>query len=381
MGSPITATKATGLTNPGDTVYFLGGTYTTVLNITRSGSASGGYITYQAYPGQSPILQFSNAWIGINVQASYIVISGLEIYGLDQASLTAAEAASLGETSPKTNASGISVGSTSLSTPWTHIILKNNVVHGCSEAGIEVMRCDYVTIQGNTTYNNSNWSPYGGSGISLGYLANSDTVTGYKNFVIGNISYNNQMLVGETAAGGTMADGNGIIIDDNENDQNGSPAYNGRTLVENNLAYMNGGTGMHTFHSQHVDFFYNTAYMNNQSAGNANGQIAGILVNDVNISNNILYGTGSKALSPSGGNTNFTMNYNVFYNGQAPTIGTNNIVANPNFVAPGSNFQLLSSSPAIDSATSLYTVLSDLLGNPRPKGAGYDRGAYEYQTP
>ena len=237
------------------------------------GSASGGYITYQAYPGQHPVIQFSGSWNAIHVAASFITINGFEIQGMDEPSLTLAQAQSLGMGSPKTNGSGIAVGSTSIVTPFTHIVIENNLVYNCSEVGIEVMRADYVTVKNNITHDNSWWSPYGGSGISVAYLADSDSNTGYKNFIENNISYGNIMKVGEPAAGGAMADGNGIIIDDNENDQVHQPAYNGRTLVENNLSYLNGGTGLHAFHSQHVDFFYNTAYMNNQSTGNSNGQI------------------------------------------------------------------------------------------------------------
>jgi hypothetical protein len=379
-----TIAHAAGLTNPGDTVNVMAGTYSVtgspIINITRSGSASGGYITYQAYPGQQPLLQSSDAWQAINIQASYIVINGFEIEGMDEANITAAQAATLGESSPEANSAGIGVGSTSITTPWTHLVLSNNIIHGFSEGGIGVMRCDYVTIEKNITYDNAYWSPYGGSGISIFSSANSDTNTGYKNFVTGNISYGNQMLVGEPAAGGTMADGNGIIIDSNKGDQVGGAAYTGRTLVENNLTYMNGGTGMHTFDSQHVDFFFNTSYMNNQSADNSNGQIAAINSEDVLIENNVAYGTGTKPVAPTSG-SEITENYNILYNGTTTGKGANDLVANPMFVTAGSNFQLQAGSPAIDSANSAYAVATDLSGNPRPVGAGYDRGAYEYQGP
>src|SRR6185369_16442949 len=50
-----------------------------------------------------------------------------------------------------------------------------------------------------------------------------------------------------------------------------------------------------------------------------------------------------------------------------------------NFLIPGSDFHLLASSPAVDTGTSAGAPSSDLDGNPRPVGAGYDIGAYERQ--
>ncbi|WP_269538023.1 right-handed parallel beta-helix repeat-containing protein [Cerasicoccus fimbriatus] len=45
------------------------------------------------------------------------------------------------------------------------------------------------------------------------------------------------------------------------------------------------------------------------------------------------------------------------------------------------NFQLLSTSYAVDQADMLYASNIDLLGTPRPQGSGFDIGAYEYLTP
>ena len=51
------------------------------------------------------------------------------------------------------------------------------------------------------------------------------------------------------------------------------------------------------------------------------------------------------------------------------------------FVNPsGYDYHLLSTSPAIDAGTSTDAPSTDLGGNPRPSGKGYDIGAYEYQA-
>jgi hypothetical protein len=56
-------------------------------------------------------------------------------------------------------------------------------------------------------------------------------------------------------------------------------------------------------------------------------------------------------------------------------------VATPaeNFLVPGSDFHLLATSPAVDAGTPVGAPASDLEGNPRPVGAGFDMGAYELQ--
>ncbi len=59
--------------------------------------------------------------------------------------------------------------------------------------------------------------------------------------------------------------------------------------------------------------------------------------------------------------------------------GSGSIQANPLFVTTGSNFHLQATSPAIDKSVNLG-LSSDLDGTPRPQGAGYDIGAYEYAS-
>jgi hypothetical protein len=41
------------------------------------------------------------------------------------------------------------------------------------------------------------------------------------------------------------------------------------------------------------------------------------------------------------------------------------------------DYHLLSTSPAIDAGVTLPWIITDLDGSPRPRGAGYDIGAYE----
>ena len=66
-----TLQAAANLVKPGDTVEVMNGTYTgpangSVLNITTSGTASAP-ITFEAAPGQTPVIDSSGTWNGINI--------------------------------------------------------------------------------------------------------------------------------------------------------------------------------------------------------------------------------------------------------------------------------------------------------------------------
>ncbi len=69
----------------GDIVEVMNGTYTgpsqgSVVDITTSGTASAPII-FQAAPGQTPIIDTTDCWQGIYVQASYVVINGFTVVG------------------------------------------------------------------------------------------------------------------------------------------------------------------------------------------------------------------------------------------------------------------------------------------------------------
>ena len=79
--------KAADLSQPGDIVYVMNGTYRqtassdgNVLTIRHSGTANA-WITYKAYPGQQPKI-VSTGWSGIEIQgADYITVEGFELEG------------------------------------------------------------------------------------------------------------------------------------------------------------------------------------------------------------------------------------------------------------------------------------------------------------
>ena len=364
-GSPLaTLQYAEGLTNPGDTVLIMSGTYTSaapgenILLIDRSGTASAP-ITYEAYPGQRPILSFSNAWAAVRISANYITIEGLEIVG-NAASISAsygfAEARDL--LNPLTNGDGIDVSPPPSGQTPHHITIRSMIIHDVPGGGIAADGADYVTIANDLVFNTSNWSPYGDSAISLYEPNDIDDNTGYKNVIEGNITYDNTENVPCVCRDyAQISDGNGIIVDDNRHTQDGGAPYNGRTLIAYNVSFDNGGSGIHAFASQHVDILSNTAYGNNLTSSINEGQIFSASGLDVKIVDNILAAPAAKFVTTSSDNAGSVIeDYNILFDIGGSLLmpipsGSHDLAADPRLVDPSSgNFSLLPGSPALGSA-------------------------------
>ncbi|MEH2250493.1 MAG: right-handed parallel beta-helix repeat-containing protein [Nostoc sp.] len=335
-----TIQKAANLTEPGDTVLIMNGVYTNanptgeVVSITRSGTAKA-WIKFKAYPGHSPKLQH-NGWNGILISkgASYIEINGLEVIG-NNANITLDYAMSqkTNKQNPLTNGNCINIDGRK-NGHVHHIRIRNNKVHDCGGVGIAAIESDYVTVDNNVVFNNAWYSVYGCSGISMLSNWNYDTKRRYKMFVTNNKTYNNRMYIPWIAVG-KITDGNGIIIDSSRNDHNNSKlgAYKGYTLVKNNLAFNNGGSGIHAFLSDHVDIVNNTAVLNNQSPEINEGQIFANVSSDVRILRNILYAFPDKDINSNNKNKHVLYDYNIYINSSKVSIkGPHDIVANSEFL-------------------------------------------------
>lgn len=391
-----TLTKASQLTKPGDLVYCMDGVFavTKGMSILVDGSPDK-YITYAAMPGAKPkFFVAGDIWNALVINASYIKIEGLEFEG-NSPKLNYADAFNAynmvnggGNPTGVYNCSGIAIGGSKTDSKFPHHIeVKNCIVHDFPGGGLGAIQADYVTFEGNTVYNNAWYTIYGASGISILSPFNSDNSTGYKNIVRNNKSYNNKTTIPWIQVK-RLSDGNGIIIDVNNRTYgaaSGTGYYTGRTLVENNVSFNNGGSGIHAFDAQHVDIINNTAYNNGQVVGYAD--IYASYATDVKIMNNIMYSkTGGKVNEVNKNNgvpaPGVTYSNNIYFNGTVNVTGTNDIVADPKFINLSvdplvANFQLQSSSPAINAGSSTLFSAKDILGGARPKGSASDCGAYE----
>lgn len=388
----------------GDTLYIMNGTYlnggNSVLNITKSGTA-GKYISIKAFTGHTPkFLVTGDVWNAVSINGSYIIFEGIELQG-DNANLTPAGALAAYNTAlsgggastgvnAKYNTNAISIGGPNTESKLPHhVIIRNCKVHDFPGGGISSIQADYTTIEGNQVYNNAWYMMYAGSGISILNPINSDgpDVLKYKNIVRNNVCNNNKTTIpwiGITPP--RLSDGNGIILDVNQYPYGGSAAsnkpYTGRTLVENNVSYNNGGSGIHAYKADHVDIINNTAFGNGTVVGYP--EIYAGSSTDVKIINNIMYAiTGGKCNATPAAGTNVTYNYNIYFNGIVAVQGANDKVINPSFVNATidpliANFSLSAGSPAIDGGTQSIFSSKDIKGVARPKGAGVDCGAYEF---
>ncbi|XMN11783.1 right-handed parallel beta-helix repeat-containing protein (plasmid) [Streptomyces griseobrunneus] len=392
-GAPFrTIQKAADSTAPGDTVLLMNGTYSErpggsdVLVISRSGRA-GAPITYQAHPGHHPVLHAVTAWNAIRVSgAAHIAIRNLEVKGNNaNLSLAAAErGASTKNAKFNTNCVSIDKDRSSGTRPH-HIEVTGNTVHDCAGGGIGASDIDHITIDRNHVYSNAWYSVYANSGISILSARDVDggDVKAHRIRITNNRVHDNESKV-KWERCKCYSDGNGIIIDTLKA-SDGRPGYRSRVLVANNLSYNNGGSGIHSFKSQHVDIVNNTAYKNGRSTRmESYANIFAHDSTDVRLLNNIAYGRPGQATNSKSRNTDVTYDYNIYFGGKAPEVkGPHDIVSDPKLTNPGTgaeaDFRLSKGSPAIGSGTPFAAVTTDLTAARRSGGAP-DRGAYSVKA-
>jgi parallel beta-helix repeat protein len=286
--------KAADMAGAGDTVYVMPGNYSNsdpnqnVLTIKQSGT-NAAPITFKAFdPNNKPVIKVRN-YIGIEVAGSYINLDGLIVEGnakeFSNMSIEQVDALQKSQgrfTSPITSGTGIAIGSLYRNSSPHHVTITNSIVKDNPGGGVSAIRADYVTVENNEVSGNSFYSTYNTSGISLYQNHNSDDNTGLKIIIRENVVHNNQNLIKDfnhfreedlnhpdPALRPKITDGNGIIIDDAARTQviqsidggqepQNLPAYQGKTLIENNKVYDNGARGIQTFNSANVEIKNNT---------------------------------------------------------------------------------------------------------------------------
>jgi hypothetical protein len=290
------ADTAAGGRVAGDCVNVEPGTYPSGSSITHGGSASTatGYVVYRCT--QLDACKISESDHGFQIiprsgsAANYVVIDGFELAATSEVAYGQGIAVEDNE-SPEN-----SFGS-------HHIWVLNNLIHGYGQSGVQMNDGEYFYVIHNTVYNNANVTcDAQGSGIAFvvlkaisGYTPTAmDTAWGFRNVVELNESYNNTLTRCGTASNPYDTDGNGIILDTWDGSGTTFGPYAGSALVAFNVAYQNGGKGIHVLRNSAATIVIanNTAYENNLDPFNnasARGEIN--IAGSVNttVINNIAY--------------------------------------------------------------------------------------------
>src|SRR5262249_38913929 len=172
---------------------------------------------------------------------------------------------------------------------------------------IESGQGDFIYINHNEVYDNSRVTcDAQGSGIAVvttkavpNYTPSGMDLSfaPFRNIIEFNVAHNNALTQCGSAGNKYDTDGNGIIMD--TLDYFIKP-YPYQTLVAFNIAYNNGGAGVHIFHSSNVTVANNTAFNNQIDPFNSQGvrpQIDTSGGDNNLVINNIAYGVPAESLS------------------------------------------------------------------------------------
>ena len=416
-----TLQRAAGVVEPGDTVMIGDGEYATpaetpassVVVIDRSGRPDA-WITWRARDGANPVIR-PTGWNGILVTGSYHRFEGLTIEGAND-SITLAEAladAKNAKPNGRFNTNGIFINGR-LRPPEQkphHVLIRNCTVAKCPGGGIVAIESDYLTVEDCRVFENGWFMRYGGSGITTLHNWRFDDAPGYHVVIQRNRVWNNKTLVPWEKVG-RLSDGNGILLDVTEEDAEGAsnpnadtaiaaspssgegpavpktapsqklprPAWKGRALVANNVCAFNGGSGIHTFRTRHVDIVNNTTYWNGQIVGYP--ELFANRSDDVVILNNIIVPRPAGKVTSNNRNGVIRWDYNLYPVSQTVFDAPNDLVADPGFVSEDLDrrvprFRTRPDGPATDSGSAELPQRTDITGAARPRGRSPDRGAYE----
>lgn len=352
-----TPQHAADLAKPGDRVLFAGGEYVAtngqgVIVVTRSGMP-GKPIRFAPVPGQKPVFRNRGAWNAIKVVgASHLEFRGLHMRGMSrEITREEAERERSNLLNPRTCGNGFLIDQAKESrTVPSHIAVRDCDIRDFPGGGLSAMHADYITFENNVVSGCGFWAPYACSGISIYQPTDSDSKTGYKIIIRGNVSFENYNFIPffysnkDNPDKRKVTDGNGIILDDFYSSQtfvsSGGKPYTGKTLVANNVVFDNGGSGIHVFKSLGVDIVHNYAAGNNRHPEIQDGQIFSNSSKQVRVLNNVLLAPPGKPVNSDYANEEVTYDYNLYAatDGSTPRFArdrASNILATPGLTLTG----------------------------------------------
>ena len=218
--------------------------------------------------------------------------------------------------------------------------LRDVVLRGADDVGVVSTGCDLVIRE-------STIAASGGVGVHV----TDGTLTLHATKIESN------------AKGGVDIDGANYSLVNNFITKNGGPAS------------VTGGVRIEDTADRDEEFAHNTLAHNSRVSGAGIGSALRCEVADVVATNNIfMLEDSSTADLVSGCSTQ----YSLFDSSSTMAAGTGNISQEAVFVdAEALDFHVVSGSPGTDDAVAIATIVSDIDGDPRPRGDGPDMGADE----
>ena len=359
----------------GDTLYVKSGTYAESIRSTQvpipNGTSWNNPITIAAHPGHTvtirPLANNAFFWI-LDGQSKYLQIKGFIVDGANTALHGfkfegGTKYVRVRDCEVK-NAkhSGILVtngNSTSASRINTHHEFLNlKVHHNGSSNGDHGF---YIETSHNLVASSAFYHNKGNGGKFFhGHLSGAAN----NNIARNNTFYDNS-VAGLWSCGLLLSSGNG------------NQAYN-------NVAYGNFAGFCIQSRVSNARLYNNVAY-NNDVYGIYVGNIGNGTTSGSRVENNTAYQNGTYGIFVGEGATSTSVKNNIAWSNSnnlslINTTSSHNSTSNPVFVnAANKDFHLHTSSPVIDGGISISGINIDYDGNPRPKGAKFDIGAYEFQ--
>jgi hypothetical protein len=337
-----TIQHAASTATAGDTVYVMGGVYNEIVTFSKSGSASGGYITFESYPGRTAIVDGA----GLSVPGgqyglftiqnqNYLAISGFEIRNY-KSNTTAAVPIGIYITGADSyiqvlgnrihdiittakgcnaNALGMAVyGSSAPASINNLTIAGNEIFHlttGCSESLSLDGNVEYFTVANNLIHDNNNIGidAIGFEGVSPDPTydqARNGEISG--NIVYDITSYDNPAYGPQYSADGLYSDGGtqniferNLVHDVDIGLELASEHYGkltSYTIGRSNLIYRSfsvgitiGGYGPARGGTDHCQIVNNTLFANDtRNTGSGEFQIQYYATNNI-FENNIVFAT------------------------------------------------------------------------------------------
>jgi len=308
-----------------------------------------------------------------------------------------------------------------------YIVVDGLTIQHATRAGLRISLSDHVTVRHCTLADNGRWGlftdfsdytliedieSYGAVDEHGIYISNSSDFPTIRGSRIHHNHANGIHMNGDLSQGGDGVISFGLIegnlIYDNGLGGGSGINLDGVTdsLIRNNLLYDNHASGISVYQIDGGSGSQNNRLLNNTIIMPADGRWA-INIPDLNdtgnqIFNNIIFSDHNwrgSILIPEPNLGGFESDYNVLVNRLSTDGGNSTIslaawqtlgydshsfIATPNelFVDPAAgDYRLKAGSPAIDAGLDLADVPADLTGQPRPAGAGFDLGAYEFRSP